>query len=172
MAATRRVTYPAPRSWGQAWQVCMRQRWCSGVGFVCVGTTAGVLCMPTLSLNPSACSHQGCGFWGGCFADGTCLASTDYLPDRHPHPSHPHVTCRLPPPTHPPTHAHTGIVDSGSPHGSRMHRQSMQQSYLKDPEQLPFELNMLEVALGEVRAGAYPCTAMCCCLLAWWAGRS
>lgn len=35
-----------------------------------------------------------------------------------------------------------------------MHRQSMQQSYLKDPEQLPFELNMLEVALGEVRTGA------------------
>lgn len=51
-------------------------------------------------------------------------------------------------------HTHTGIVDSGSPHGSRMHRQSMQQSYLKDPEQLPFELNMLEVALGEVRTGA------------------
>jgi hypothetical protein len=32
-----------------------------------------------------------------------------------------------------------------------MHRQSMQQSYFKDPELLPFELNMLEVALGEVR---------------------
>lgn len=43
-----------------------------------------------------------------------------------------------------------GIVDSGSPHGSRMHRQSMQQSYFKDPELLPFELNMLEVALGEI----------------------
>jgi hypothetical protein len=44
-----------------------------------------------------------------------------------------------------------GIVDTGSPHAARLHRQSMQSSYLKDPEQLPFELNMLEVALGEVR---------------------
>jgi hypothetical protein len=30
--------------------------------------------------------------------------------------------------------------------------QANSSSYLKDPELLPFELNMLEVALGEVRA--------------------
>jgi hypothetical protein len=29
----------------------------------------------------------------------------------------------------------------------------MQQIYFKDPELLPFELNMLEVALGEVSHG-------------------
>lgn len=35
--------------------------------------------------------------------------------------------------------------------GGLGHRQSLGAGYLKDPELLPFELNMLEVALGEVR---------------------
>lgn len=44
---------------------------------------------------------------------------------------------------------HAGGLDSGSP-GAHLHRQSGLQTYFKDPELLPFELNMLEVALGEV----------------------
>ena len=50
----------------------------------------------------------------------------------------------------------SGLADTGSPAAGRQ-RQSMQQSYFKDPELLPFELNMLEVALGEVRAGVVGC---------------
>lgn len=45
--------------------------------------------------------------------------------------------------------ASAGGLDSGSP-GAHLHRQSGLQTYFKDPELLPFELNMLEVALGEI----------------------